>query len=173
MTLNRSPGSPARRSSDTDAVSYDVLVSTALPRQLAAVRRRVRRSQISAVIRDELGVVWRFLAEHKVRSTGHNVAVYLGASDGGPDPILDVWFGVEVHEVIPASEDVVATATPTGPVGSTIHWGEYSAIGAAHDAVRTWCQANGRRTTGVCWEVYGDWFDDWAKVRTDVFYVLV
>ena len=153
-------------------MTYEILMVTALPRHLAAVRRSVRRSQIPAVIRDELGVVWRFLAEHKVRSTGHNVAVYLGTGDSGPDPLLDIWFGVEVHELIPASENVVATTTPTGPVASTVHWGEYALLGEAHAAVLAWCQANGRRTTGICWEVYGDWSDDWAKVRTDVYYLL-
>jgi effector-binding domain-containing protein len=152
--------------------TYEVTVSTALPRPLAAVRRTVLRSEISVVIRDLLGEVWQFLRDNKVRSTGHNVAVYTVAGERGTDLLMDTWFGVEVHEVIPASDHVLPTDTPAGAVASTVHWGEYARLGAAHDAVQAWCRANGRRTTGTCWEVYGDWADDWAKVRTDVFYLL-
>jgi effector-binding domain-containing protein len=151
---------------------YEVRVSTALPRHLAAVRRTVRPSGIPSVIRGELGRVWQFLRENTVRSIGHNVALYSGKGELGPDRQIDAWFGVEVHEGIPASEHVIATTTPIGPVASAAHWGEYARLGEAHDAVRAWCQANDRRTTGVSWEVYGDWFDDWAKVHTDVYYLL-
>jgi hypothetical protein len=153
-------------------VSYEVLVSEALPRPLAAVRRTVNQPEIPGVIRDLLGEVWQFLADHKVRSTGHNVAIYTPIGGGGVNHVLDSWFGVEVHETIPASENVLPTATPAGLVASAVHWGEYSRLGDAHSAVRTWCQAHGRSFGGVAWEVYGDWFDDWAKVRTDVFYLL-
>jgi hypothetical protein len=153
-------------------MSYEILVSNALPRPLAAVRRTVTQAEIPGLIQGLLGEVWHFLGEQKVKSTGHNVALYRLVSGRGPDMRLDSWFGVEVHETIPLSEHVVATATPAGPVASTVHWGQYSALGEAHAAFHDWCQANGRRLTGTSWEVYGDWSDDWAKVRTDVFYQL-
>jgi len=156
-------------------MSYEVLTSTALPRQLAAVQRTLRSSEVSGVIREELGQVWQFLAEHKVKSTGHNVAIYAPAASGGgtgSDMLLDAWFGVEVHELIPASEKVVQMATPTGPVVSTVHWGDYAGMRGAYDALKSWCQTTGRRATATSWEVYGDWFDDWTKVRTDVFFLL-
>jgi effector-binding domain-containing protein len=152
--------------------SYEVQLSTALPRPLAAVRRAVPRTEISAVIRDLLGEVWRFLADNKIRSTGHNVGIYDAVGERDGDVLMDATFGVEVHEVIPASDQIVATATPAGRVATTVHWGEYTRLGEAHDAVQAWCRANGHRITRTCWEVYGDWFDDWAKVRTDVFYLL-
>jgi effector-binding domain-containing protein len=153
-------------------MAYEVRLSTALPRPLAAVRQTVKRSDLPTVIQGLLGEVWRFLGDNTVRSTGHNVALYLAASGSGPDVTLDAWFGVEVHETLPPSERVVATSTPAGPVASTVHWGRYSNLGDAHDAVQAWCRENGHRTTGTCWEVYGDWSDDWAKVRTDVYYLL-
>jgi hypothetical protein len=154
-------------------MSYEVRVSTALPRALAAVRWTGRTAEIPAVIRDELGKVWSFLGEHTIRSTGHNVALYTPAEGNarpGPDMVVEAWFGVEVHETIPASEQILEIATPTGPVVSTVHWGEYSGLGAAYDALRAWCREHDQRVTCMSWEVYGDWFDDWAKVRTDVFF---
>jgi effector-binding domain-containing protein len=153
-------------------MSYEVIVSTALPRPLAAVRRTVPRSEISAVIRDLLGVVWQFLGANTVRSTGHNVGIYTVDGERNGDVLMDATFGVEVHEEIPASETVVATSTPAGQVASAVHWGDYARLGEAHDAVQAWCRANGYGIPATCWEVYGDWFDDWAKVRTDVFYLL-
>jgi effector-binding domain-containing protein len=152
--------------------SYDIQVATALPRTLAAVRRTLPRAEISAVIRDDLGEVWAFLRETGVRSTGHNVAIYTAAGPRGADLLMDATFGVEVHAGIPPADRVVATTTPAGPVATTVHWGEYSRLSEAHDAIQTWCRANDHRMTGTCWEVYGDWSDDWAQVRTDVFYLL-
>jgi effector-binding domain-containing protein len=152
-------------------MTYDVCLSTALPRPLAAVRQAVVPSEIPAVIQGLLGEVWQLLRDNDVRSTGHNVALYTESSRQAGAP-LDARFGVETHETIPASDRVFATSTPGGPVASVVHWGEYSSLGAAHDAVRAWCAANGKRITGTAWEVYGDWADDWAKVRTDVYYLL-
>jgi len=40
------------------------------------------------------------------------------------------------------------------------------------DAVLAWCADNSLTTAGVNWEIYGDWHEDPAKRRTDV-YVLV
>jgi effector-binding domain-containing protein len=153
--------------------NYEVLQSNALPRPLAAVRHTVKSSEVPNVIREVLGEVWQFLAEHKIKSTGHNVAVYTPASGAsGPDMLLDAWFGVEVHETIPASERVQAISTPAGPVISAVHWGEYNRLSGAYEALHAWRKANDRPITSTSWEVYGDWFDDWAKVRTDVFFQL-
>ena len=37
-----------------------------------------------------------------------------------------------------------------------MHTGTPGEIGAAHDAVHAWCSAQGRKLTGVRWEIYGD-----------------
>ncbi len=153
-------------------MSYEVIVSTALPRPLAAVRQMVPRGEISAVIRDLLGVVWQFLAANTIRSTGHNVGIYTVAGERNGDVLMDATFGVEIHEEIPTSHTVVSTSTPAGRVASAVHWGDYARLSEAHAAVQAWCRANGYGVSATCWEVYGDWFDDWAKVRTDVFYLL-
>jgi effector-binding domain-containing protein len=153
-------------------MSYEIIVSTALPRPLAAVRKTVRLAELSALIQGLLGEVWQFLGSNAIRSTGHNVALYLSTSGRGANLSCDAWFGVEVHETIPPSEQVVATSTPAGRVAATVHWGQYTGLADAHAAVRAWCQANGHRLSGPSWEVYGDWSNDWANVRTDVFYQL-
>ena len=42
----------------------------------------------------------------------------------------------------------------------------------AHDAVMAWCRQHGHETALPFWEIYGDWDDDPAKLRTDVLYLL-
>jgi effector-binding domain-containing protein len=62
--------------------------------------------------------------------------------------------------------------TPAGEVATVAHFGEYSDMGGAYAALDQWCTANDRRQAGVNWEVYGDWDDDPAKRRTDVYKLL-
>jgi len=45
-------------------------------------------------------------------------------------------------------------------------------LGASHRAVVEWSSKNGHRLTGVCWELYGDWCDDPANLRTDLFHLV-
>ena len=42
----------------------------------------------------------------------------------------------------------------------------------AYAALTQWCADSKRRTAGVSWEVYGDWEDDPAKRRTDIYFLL-
>jgi hypothetical protein len=45
-------------------------------------------------------------------------------------------------------------------------------MAGAYAALEQWCRDNGRRSAVVNWEVYGDWDDDPAKRRTDVYFLL-
>src|SRR5580704_7389750 len=49
--------------------------------------------------------------------------------------------------------------------------------GRAHDAILSWCNANGYKPAGPSWEIYGHWQDEWnskpAVIRTNVFYQIV
>jgi effector-binding domain-containing protein len=70
----------------------------------------------------------------------------------------------------------VCSATPAGAVASATHFGPYGGLGAAHDAVRTWCRENHHQLAGPSWEIYGHWQPEWnddpSRIRTDVFYLL-
>ena len=54
----------------------------------------------------------------------------------------------------------------------TGHFGDYAQMAPAYAALEQWWTRNGRRPAGVSWEVYGDWDDDPAKVRTDIYFLL-
>ena len=63
-------------------------------------------------------------------------------------------------------------AAACGTAISATHFGEYSECGGAYAALEQWLAANARRHSGVSWEVYGDWSDDPAQRRMDVYFLL-
>jgi len=112
-------------------------------------------------------VVWPVLREQDVR-TGHNIVVYRGG-DGGT---MTIDAGVEVFTDFADRGEVRHTSTPPGEVAATAHYGEYSDMAGAYQALERWCTDNWRRPAGVNWEIYGDWDDDPAQRRTDVYFLL-
>jgi len=148
-------------------MSYEVRTENVPPRPLAAIRGTTPRQQLGTEIRRLLDVVWPAVREQGVR-TGHNVVLYHGA-DGGT---LLIEAGVETFTRFVDRGDVRCSSTPAGEVATTAHHGAYSEMAPAYAALEQWCRANRRRPSGVSWEVYGDWEDDPAKLRTDIYLLL-
>jgi effector-binding domain-containing protein len=88
------------------------------------------------------------------------------------DDVPHVEVGVELLVPCPLIGRVRASALPAGQAAMTVHWGAYSRLGEAHQAVIDWCAAQGKRKTGTRWEVYGPHNDDPAKVWTEVYWLL-
>ena len=145
----------------------EVRVEHAEARQLAAVRATANRREIGSMIINSLDKVWPVLREQGVR-TGHNVVVY---RDGG-GPTLDMEVGVEVPDGFTPAGEILLLATPSGEAATATHLGEYSEMRPAYVAIERWCAESRRQKTGVRWEVYGDWSDDPAQRRTDVYFGL-
>jgi effector-binding domain-containing protein len=133
--------------------AYDISLREALLQPLAAARQRTTFNRISQEIGHLLDPVWAFLRERPdLRTDGHNVAVYWDAAGEG-----SIEVGVQVLKRFEATDVVVNSATPAGTVATTAHFGPYSELGPAHEAVRAWCKTNGYELAGPFWEVYGDW----------------
>jgi hypothetical protein len=142
-----------------------VRVETVAPRTLAAVRRRIRTAEISAVFGDALGEVWSFLGEQPgLRDDGHNVFVYRPA----PGDLVEVDFGVEVTRPFPPRPPVRCVEAPTGRAAVTLHRGGYAKLGAAYDLIDAWCREHGERAGGWSMEIYGDWYEDESRLETTV-----
>jgi effector-binding domain-containing protein len=139
----------------------------ASPRLLAAVRAETTRQQLSADIVRLLDLVWPVLREQGV-TTDHNVVVYYAGAGGrftiaaGGEALTDFTDRGEVRHV----------STPSGEVAAATHYGEYSDLGSAYAALELWCGDTGRQPAGVNWEVYGDWDENPATRRTDVYFLL-
>ena len=145
---------------------YDVRVAHQAGIPLAVVRRVAKAAELSTLVPALCGEVWAFVRARNLQA-GRNVAVYWNG-----DIRLEV--GVELDGPLPEDAVVVRSATPAGPAASVTHFGPYQQLGAAHEAIRRWCAANGRRLAGPNWEIYGHWQNEWntspAAIRTDVYY---
>ena len=139
---------------------------------IAAVRRRARQDQLSAVVPQACGVVWALVKRLGLLGAGRHVAVYRGHSGD----LLEVEIGVELSAPFGGSGEVFDSATPAGEVATVTHFGPYGGLSEAHRAVRDWCESNGHPAAGVSWEVYDHWQPLWdadpSQIRTDVFYLL-
>jgi len=149
-------------------MDYQIIVETVMEQPIAAAAQRTTFRRISKEIGTLLNGPWAFVRERPgLRTDGHNVAVYWDASGDG-----SIEVGIQVVRRFEGAGEVICSATPSGTAARTAHFGPYSELGPAHMAVREWCRRNGRETAMPYWEIYGDWEDDPAKLRTDVLYLL-
>lgn len=95
-----------------------------------------------------LDEVWACLRAGGVTSGCRNVMLYR-------DDVPNVEVGVELAVPCPLTGRVVASELPAARVATTVHIGPYAELGAAHQAVLARCAAEGLRTTGTRWEIYG------------------
>jgi len=115
-----------------------------------------------------LDQVYAASRDGSVRLDGQNIFVYRGndASD------IEIDFGVGATKPFSPIGGVTYTHTPGGKVATTTHWGDYSALGHAHDAVVKWCRMHGQQLAGPRWEVYGHYVADAPRQRTDIYHLL-
>jgi effector-binding domain-containing protein len=145
-------------------MAYDVHVEEVVPRPLAVIHATAGMGELPVLIPALLGEVREHLQAHGVRG-GQSVAVYL-------DSVMNIAVGVEVDGPVPESDRVSNAETPGGGVATTVHMGPYHKLGEAFQAVGQWCAENGYQLVDPGWEVYGDWSDDPAQLRTDVYLLL-
>ena len=118
--------------------------------------------------RHTLDKVYDAVKAGRVRQSGHNVMVYRPRDDR----LVDIECGIETEARFGPVGEVVYSETPSGLAVATAHIGPYEQLGIGHDAVIGWSRQNGYRPTGICWEIYGDWTEDPAKLRTDIFHLV-
>ena len=121
--------------------------------------------QIGARILGLFDRVYAFLGTSGMQHAGINVTLYL-------DGQISVEAGVIVEAPFEDTATVFCSSLPAGRAAHAVHYGPYSQLGSAHDAVQSWCRDQGLVTTGVSWEVYGHWNDDPSLLRTDVYWLV-
>lgn len=136
---------------------------------LAVVRRRAAPHELARVVPEACGLVWNALRQAEIDGAGRHVALYW-------DDVIHLDVGVELDAPFDGCGEVVAAATPAGPAAVVTHFGPYGNLHEAHEAIRRWCLAHGRRRAGPRWEIYGHWTAecdrDPSKIRTEVFHLL-
>ncbi|MDB5341020.1 MAG: Bacterial transcription activator, effector binding domain [Planctomycetaceae bacterium] len=151
-------------------MAYNVRLEQHPSHPLAVLRRRASPQELSKVVPDACGVVWSVVRSQQIPGAGRHVAVYL-------DGQINLEVGVELEAPFAGYGEVIGSATPPGPVATTIHYGPYGLLHKAHEAILQWCQNNGHKLAGPSWEVYGHWKDEWnsdpSKISTDIYYLIV
>jgi|SRR5579871_2910990 len=149
-------------------MSYEIKLSDAGVILTAVIRSRVEPRELSKFVPAACGEVWSFARSARLPRPGRHVALYLGSG------MVEV--GAEVSERFAGNDRVHCSQLPSGRVATATHFGPYGRLGEAHSAVRGWCDTQGLRLSGVCWEIYGHWEESWnkdpSKIRTDVFHLL-
>ncbi len=99
---------------------------------------------------------------------GHNFILY----HGGTPAELRMTVGVLDRAPGGGDPDVNAAQAPGGRVITATHWGDYGQMKTTYDALHAEVQARGLKLAPLSLEIYGDWSDDPAKVRTDLYLYL-
>ena len=149
-------------------MSNEISVQEVAAHTIAVVRGRMKIAEVPQRFGSMLDQVWAVIRSGKLEKHGHNVFVYR-PSDAGE---TDLEFGVQVRDRFSDVGDVVCSQTPAGRAAVAVHYGPYEQLPSVHDAVARWCHENGQARANVNWEVYGDYEEDPAKRRTDVFHLL-
>jgi effector-binding domain-containing protein len=145
-------------------VSSSISVVDAAPRPLAVVRVTTVLSRWPREFAHTLDKVYAAVKAGRIKQSGHNVMVYRPRGDG----LVDIECGIETAASFDPVGEVVYSQTPSGIAVSMTHVGLYDKLRVSYDAMTAWSRANNHRLSGVCWEIYGDWEDDPAKLRTDL-----
>src|SRR5437870_9230040 len=113
-------------------MEYAVRLEQLSSRPLAVVRRRASSQELAKVVPDACGTVWSALRAQQIKGAGRHVALYW-------DCVINLEVGVELDTPFAGHGEVVASATPAGPVVTTTHFGPYGGLHAAHQAILQWC----------------------------------
>lgn len=99
---------------------------------------------------------------------GHNFVLYSNETKEGGTLLV----GVLDRQPGGADPDVKAAHTPGGRVITAPHIGDYAQMRSTYDVLHAEVKAKGMKRIWMSLEVYGDWDNDPAKVRTDLYLYL-
>ena len=136
------------------------------PQSGAGIEVRCPRQQLVPTIRQTFDRIYKpgVLAP----GHGHNFILY----HGGTPSEITMTVGVLDRTPGGADADVKPVHAPGGRVITATHWGDYGQMKTTYDALHAEVKARGLKLTPLSLEIYGDWSDDPAKVRTDLYLYL-
>ena len=130
--------------------TYDVILKCVEPMLVASVRAMLpNHSAVGALF----GEVYAAIGDHAGQALGPH------PEEGGQTLVL--WYDTEFNEQevdgaaafmlrcrVPESGRMHVHELPAATMAATVHHGPYNTIGAAHEAILTWIEANGYRIVG-------------------------
>ena len=147
------------------AALFDIVETT--PTLLAMVRCKAQQRDVPQALVAGLDKIYAVLRAHGARS-GRNVAVYIDMTDG----VVTFQAGVEIDARFEQQGEVVVSATPGGRAAHVVHIGDYASMAATTMAAMQAMIAQKLPVGGLNWEVYGEFEEDPAKRRVDIYFGL-
>ena len=123
-------------------MSYQVTMTTVEARPTAVVPATTTWQKFPTLWLELSNEVWACLRAGGINRGCRNIMLYW-------DDVPHVEVGVELLMPCPLTGRVIASALPAGQAAMTTHWGAYSKLAAAHQAVSDWCSAQGKPKTGT------------------------
>lgn len=146
-------------------MSYEFDIVPVTPVVLAVTAPTpVRQDEVPTRITAMFDVVYGWLPTADVAQTGHNYAIYRPASEA-----MTMQVGFPVSARFEDGDAVKCLEFGSGKAAHTAHHGEYGGIPLAYTQLHAWIDGQSLERAGLSWEVYGDWFDDPAKLVTDIY----
>lgn len=99
---------------------------------------------------------------------GHNFILYADETNEGARATI----GVLGRQPGGADPDVKAVHIPGGRAITATHWGDYAKMRGTYDVLHAEVKARSLKRIWMSLELYGDMYDDPAKVRTDIYLYL-
>lgn len=159
--------------SETNDMAYSITKKEIAPQPVLMVRRRVKPSEVAAVLAEVLGHVFLYAQRNGIALAGQPLTRYL---EWGPGLwTIEAGMPVTAHPQAASDADVRADTLPGGFAATTTHAGSYDKLTEAHAAVQQWIAAEGLTAAGAPWECYvtdpADYPDqkDW---KTEIFWPL-
>ena len=78
------------------------------------------------------------------------MAVYLSWRESD----CDIAAGCQVEGDVTLTNGCEFLDVPGGPHAFASHFGPYATLHETHSAIRNWCETNGKKISGPCWEAY-------------------
>ena len=118
--------------------------------QTAVVRDEVPESSLAEAMGHMFQLVMSALSAQGVKPASQPFARYHSFGE-----VIDFEAGVIVDAPIQPAGEVKPGELPRGPAAIAVHTGSYETLGATHEAMRRWLEANpGQKPNGGPWELY-------------------
>ncbi len=118
--------------------------------QTAVVREEIPESNLAEAMGRMFQLVMSALSAQGVEPASQPFARYHSFGE-----VIDVEAGVIVAAPVQPAGEVKPGELPRGPAAIAVHTGSYETLGATHEAMRRWLEANpGQYPNGGPWELY-------------------
>lgn len=137
--------------SQRNEMTYTITTKELQPQPVLVTRRRMKQSEIGALLGEMFGRVFQFAQQNGLALAGPPFARYLEMGPG----LMTVEAGLPVVAP-PASgaAEIAPDTLPGGPAAMVTHSGPYDKLRDAHAAIQEWLESQGRTPAGAPWESY-------------------